>query len=259
VRRQTHHSADDYAQIAEFYDLEHDLFTDDLPMYRQVVDMVGDPVIELACGSGRILAALVEPGRRLTGVDQSHVMLERCRERMERLNDPATLIKANMADVELDQGTYGVAIIGLNSLMHATSSALVASVLANAYQALDPRGLLVIDLPNPHVQFGDGSDSGIRHEGTSRTVTGESISKFSSQRIDLGDQIVESTIWYDVVDATGALTRHLSEMTLRFLYKSELEQQLLRAGYPEVQFYGTYELDPFSGTSPRLIAFAERS
>jgi hypothetical protein len=44
---------DAYASIAEFYDLEHDAFVDDVGFYLQYVESAGDPVLELACGSHR--------------------------------------------------------------------------------------------------------------------------------------------------------------------------------------------------------------
>ncbi len=252
-------SGDEYAEIAEFYDLEHDFYLDDIPMYQQIVDMVGDPVVEFACGSGRVLAKLAEPGRRLTGIDSSGIMLERCRSRFASLSDGPELIHGDMASAQLASGTYGVVLIALNSLMHAGSAEHQLETLQNAFDALDPRGLLVIDVLNPLAQIYDTGDSRVRKEGTSATVTGESISKFSSQEIDLAEQQIKTSIWYDIVDAAGAIRRITTSMELRFVFRSELELMLSAAGFASTQFYGTYDLDPYITASPRLIAMAEKT
>src|SRR5687767_2032444 len=70
---------DPYAGIAEFYDLEHDDFRDDIPFYLNSIAVVGDPVLELGCGTGRLLRAIADAGFRVTGIDRSEPMLERAR------------------------------------------------------------------------------------------------------------------------------------------------------------------------------------
>lgn len=259
MKRQTENPADDYAEIAEFYDLEHDQFQDDIGMYRNVVEMVGDPVVEFACGSGRILAGLARPGRRMTGVDTSNVMLDRCRARFANAGDPPILIQQDMATIELPPGQAGVVIIGLNSLMHSSGSDSQLNTLASAHRALDPRGLLVIDLFNPLLAIHDTGDGRVRLEGTFQNARGESVSKFSSQEVDLAAQVIQTQIWYDAFASGSPVIRHQTSTSLRFLFRSELEYMLRAAGFPSMHFYGTYDLDEYSSQTPRLIVFAERS
>ena len=52
--------------------------TQDVAFYRDAVQEYGDPVLELGCGTGRITLALAEAGQRVTGLDISERMLERC-------------------------------------------------------------------------------------------------------------------------------------------------------------------------------------
>jgi cyclopropane fatty-acyl-phospholipid synthase-like methyltransferase len=70
---------DPYAAIAALYDLEHGEYDADLDLYLSLALATGDPVLELGCGSGRLLVPLAEAGHRVTGVDQSRPMLERAR------------------------------------------------------------------------------------------------------------------------------------------------------------------------------------
>ncbi len=65
------HAADAYASIAEMYDLEHADYDEDIGLYLNFASVVGDPILELGCGTGRILAPLAEAGHRLIGLDVS--------------------------------------------------------------------------------------------------------------------------------------------------------------------------------------------
>ena len=46
---------DPYANIAELYDLEHEGFGADIELLLNFAEVVGDPILELGCGSGRLL------------------------------------------------------------------------------------------------------------------------------------------------------------------------------------------------------------
>ena len=73
--------------IADYYD-ESPIVrgrTRDVAFYRDAVHEYGDPVLELGCGTGRITLALAEAGHRVTGLDISERMLERCNQKRAAL------------------------------------------------------------------------------------------------------------------------------------------------------------------------------
>jgi SAM-dependent methyltransferase len=63
---------DPYAELPELYDLEHAGLTEDIDLYLRLAEVVGDPILELGCGTGRVLGPLAAAGNRITGV------LKRC-------------------------------------------------------------------------------------------------------------------------------------------------------------------------------------
>src|SRR5260370_38242863 len=65
----------DYDLIAPFYDAEHGHFDEDLNLYSNFAELCGSPLLELACGSGRLLVPLARAGYELTGVNTSASML----------------------------------------------------------------------------------------------------------------------------------------------------------------------------------------
>ncbi|WP_338020594.1 class I SAM-dependent methyltransferase [Alkalihalobacterium alkalinitrilicum] len=59
----------------ELYDFENDTFLLDLPLIREFAKQVEGPVVELACGTGRIAIRLAEEGIETVGVDFHKKML----------------------------------------------------------------------------------------------------------------------------------------------------------------------------------------
>src|SRR5678815_1962136 len=62
-------------------------------------------VLELGCGTGRVLLPVARLGKKIAGVDNSSKMLAVCRDRLERepaeVRDRVTLVQADMRDLNL--------------------------------------------------------------------------------------------------------------------------------------------------------------
>lgn len=257
--RQTESDADPYRGIVKYYDLEHDEYEDDLALIEQLVDTVGDPILELACGSGRVLAHLAAAGRRITGVDSSQAMLDTACRRLRSAPGEHVLHKSDMSKVPAGDGFFGIVIVTLNGLLHATTSANQLTVLAEAFRCLDPRGMLYVDIANPAANWPSSGIQPVLLEGVWNSAGGEMVQKFQSVSVDPGQQIVSTTLWYDVVTSIGGLSREITAFDLRYVHASELELMLQRTGFAEWQIYGDYALEPYTAESPRIIALAEKT
>lgn len=252
---------DPYAAIAEFYDLEHDGFDDDLAFYLNMSTLHGGPVLELGCGSGRIMRPLLDAGLKVTGLDASAVMLDRARDRLssKRQRSGLTLFQGELAAAnEAPAGPFGVVILGLNGLLHATTSVEQRKVLKSARAALRPGGQLLLDVVNPAGPSFQGLDLQVLHEGTWTTSAGERVDKFSSRCINSAAQEIEVTLWYDITATSGRVRRIHSGFRQRFVHASELELMLEVAGFESWQVFGGYELEPFDADSDRIVIAAER-
>ena len=60
-----------FDRFARFYDADYRHYQDDLDLILDLADQTGDPILELGCGTGRVLAPLLEAGHTVTGVDIS--------------------------------------------------------------------------------------------------------------------------------------------------------------------------------------------
>ena len=249
-------ASDGYRAIGEWYDAEHDPIVEDVALYLQLAEIVGDPILELGCGSGRILAPLAAAGYDVTGVDRSAHMLERARTRLGA--EGVKLLFAEMDQLPTDlAGQHGLVILSHNTLLHATTTEAQRAVLTAARTALDPRGMLVIDVVNPIADLASPGDQRVTLEGRWDTGDGCSVSKFSTRSVNQATQRVSTDIWYDQVDVRGAVTRYMVRLELRYVTAAELLLLLELSGFVEPQLYGTYDLDPYVDDSPRIIVTAE--
>jgi SAM-dependent methyltransferase len=253
---------DPYAELPELYDLEHTGFTEDIDLYLRLAEVVGDPILELGCGTGRVLGPLAAAGNRVTGIDRSKPMLNRARWALQAESNTnsqrLTLVEGSMTEADrAPGGPFGLVIFSLNGLMHLSVMAEQRAALASARRALDPRGMLVLDLLNPTPELLTTLDGRVRHEGSWRKSDGTMIDRFSVRTQDSAEQRIDTELWYDLVDTAGHMRRVRSGFPMRYLAASELALMLELAGFVEWKIYGSYDLDPYDDASDRLIVTAE--
>ncbi len=253
---------DPYAGIAELYDLEHATFEEDVVLYLNLARVVGDPILELGCGSGRLLVPLAEAGHRVTGVDLSPPMLARAEGAVAAagVGGRVMLHRGSMTKADAAPGgPFGLVIVGLNGLLHLETAAAQREALLAARRALDPRGQLVLDLLHPTPDALRALDQAFAHEGRWTLPTGERVDKFAARRVFPALQRIETELWYDRLGEDGAVRRTATGYPMRYLHRAELELLLEACGYAEWQVYGGYDLEPLDDASERLIVTAEVS
>jgi len=251
---------DPYAELAEFYDLEHDDHVSDVEMYLQYVESAGDPVLEVACGTGRIAVPIAQVGYRVVGADVSESMLDRARMREEGKVDQGllTYVLADMTETHTIQGgPFGVVIMALGALSHLATQERQLAALRSAHQALDPRGVLLIDIFHASPARLQALDGGIGVDGRWELDSGDSVERFSTHHVFPATQTIDTRIWYDVTSEAGTVRRVSMSMTQRYVSPGELALMLSKAGFQDMMFYGGYDLEPFDDGSDRLIVAAE--
>lgn len=249
-----------YRDYAHLYDLDYAAETDDLNTIRQFASRCGSPILELGCGTGRLLEALAEDGQRVTGVDNSAAMLVIARRRMgaSALGGQVMLVEQDMRHLNLDE-RFSLAFAVSNSFMHLLTQDDQLTALRQIRRHLAPDGLLVLDLFNPDpCRLLDSGGTVTLEKVMVDPESGQRLMKFRSQTADLAQQLVHVTLFVDSVEAEGRVHRTLFPFSLRYLYRGELEHLLYRAGLEVEALYGFYELDEFADESERLIAVARR-
>ncbi len=83
---------------ARYYDLspEH---PDDIPLYEQKIPSLEARILELGCGTGRVLVPLAEKSSYILGVDISEAMLSVCRQKLAEKGIPTTRAEVQQGDI----------------------------------------------------------------------------------------------------------------------------------------------------------------
>jgi SAM-dependent methyltransferase len=246
--------------FARYYDADYGAIADDLPFYRELARRAGGRVLEVMCGSGRLLVPLARAGLRLAGVDISGAMLALARERLQAagLLERVDLLEADIRE-RAPRGSFGLAIVAVNSFMHLASTADQLAALEHIHAALAPGGVLAIDLFSPDPRMLIEQNGALVLDKSFRLPSGELVQKFVSQQADLATQTSYVTFIYDEVSAGGQVRRSVLPFTMRWVYRYELEHLLARAGFALEAVYGSYELDEYTSASDLMLAVARRT
>ena len=248
----------DFDRFARFYDWDTGLETDDFDFFRNLAARTGGPVLEVGCGTGRVLLPLAQSGIRLTGVDISPAMLARARAKLAAagLLDRVNLVESDAAVMSLDT-RFRLAFVALNSFMHFTTPDMQRRVLERIKAHLHPGALLALDLFNPHPDLLDDADGRLVHNFT-RPGPGDGAvtTRFHSQRVDPATGTMEIAFFYDEVGADGVLRRTVAPFDLHYFSRREIELLLESCGFAVENVYGSYELDGYWAGSPKLLVVA---
>jgi SAM-dependent methyltransferase len=251
---------DDFDTYARFYDLDYGDRDDDFVMIQEFAARCGSPILELGCGTGRVLLPLAHAGYQVTGVDVSPAMLAVARRKVaaEDLGSRITLVEQDMRKLDLGR-RFNLALVAINSFMHLLTADDQLIALSHIRQHLEPGGLLLLDLFNPNLQrLLDSQGHIVLDKVMTDPQTGHRIARFSAQKVDLGRQIMDVTFIADRVDGEGDVKRTLFRFSIRYLFRRELELLLRQARFEVEAIYGSYDLDEFTGDSEKMIAIARR-
>lgn len=251
----------EFDRFARFYDLDYESLQEDMALYLGFAERAGGPLLELGCGTGRLLLPLARAGFQVVGVDMSPRMLELAQAKVDAagLSDRVHLHLADMRQVQMSQ-QFGMAFIAINSFMHLTTLEDQLLALRAWRSLLLPGGLLIVDVDNPdprHLLEADGRLD--LHGRWFDPSSGATVLKQVSRTLDTARQLQHVLFIYDEVLPDGQLRRTLAPFLARYLYRFEGELLLDKAGYVVEQVYGSYDLDPYTSDSERMIFVARRA
>ncbi|ACZ42286.1 Methyltransferase type 11 [Thermobaculum terrenum ATCC BAA-798] len=238
--------------VAELYDLEHDSVTEDIDLYLSYAARTGGPVLDLGCGTGRVMLPLVKHGYEVVGLDASPHMLDRARRRLSGLPEARfKLIHGVMQDslYNLPEETFGLAICALNTWSHVHDLQQAMEILEGIKKALRPSGLLILDM----------EDVAGRRPGNGEVLLagkfrrGEDIIlKLVSAKTDQANSIDHVTIIWDI-SSSDTLKRVVFEAEMRNYTLGEIYLLFKAAGLKIENVFGSWDMTPYYGQGDRLI------
>jgi ubiquinone/menaquinone biosynthesis C-methylase UbiE len=116
--------------------------------WLDIAQTYGDPILELACGTGRITTFLAEQGLNVTGIDQSDAMLSAARKKSSAVQ----WINADIRNFALAR-KFPLILIPYFSLQHLLALEEVEACFHCVKQHLQPNGRFVIEVMHPSPNY----------------------------------------------------------------------------------------------------------
>jgi SAM-dependent methyltransferase len=230
-------------------------------------------VLDLGCGTGRLLLPLVRAGHSITGVDRSPAMLARCRERLAQespdVRSRAALYEGDVRDFALpppdhagsaDRDGFRLAIAPFRILQHLITADDQLRCLAAVRRHLAPGGCVAFDVFNPNFTLMAADRSAEAEDTPERPLADGRFFRRTARvlRVRWVQQVSDIELIYYL--RTGdQVERIVQAFEMRWYTASELEHLLARAGFMLDAIYGDFARGPLRDGSPEIVVVAART
>jgi SAM-dependent methyltransferase len=256
---------DEYAGAAEFYDYVVPYATrGDVEFYVDEALAADGPVLELGCGTGRVLIPIARAGVTIDGLDGSSKMLDRCRDKLAA--EPAN-VQSRVTLHEGDMRSFGLrkqftlVTIPFRPFQHLLTVEDQLDCLRCIHSHLLYDGRLILDLFNPSIDLLVNRPTGVEMvEGPPFEMPdGRSVTRsFKVSNPDRFGQVNDIELIYNVAHRDGRTERQVHAFRMRYLFRYEVEHLLARAGFAVDQLYAGYDRSAYGSTYPGELIFIAR-
>jgi SAM-dependent methyltransferase len=244
--------AREHFEDAALYDFEYRRRRADVNFYRRLVaDRMAfpdpGPVLDLACGTGRLMTPLLRDGHTVVGVDRAPAMLAAAARRLRRLGSSrrahGLLVRGDLRALPAGAG-FAIAVCAFHSLQHLVSDEDLERCLRGVAGSLTARGWLAFDVVPPDPVWLARGD----HRRWARTVFRHPVSRerfvyTSNQQYDEVRRALHMRLYYQRLDdedrPVGA--ERVVRLCHRQLWPADVQRLLARTGFRLVAAFGGFD------------------
>jgi SAM-dependent methyltransferase len=257
---------DRYTVSAKYYDDAYATHEDlsYLRFYSGLAARTGGPVLELACGTGRVLLPIARQGVRIDGVDSSPAMLRQLRQKLAREpQNVSMLVRVSRGDLRRFRATskYALVVIPFRPMQHMYTVEDQVAALRTAASHLQSGGLLAFDVYYPRF---DSALAGIGEEklelqwapkNDPTTVVQRYLRKESADKIH---QNFSATYIYRTYQGDRLVKEETAPLKMSYYTYPHLRALFLLAGLEIVEEYGSCEKAPLNNDSREMVFVLRR-
>lgn len=257
-------------EARQFYAETYDTVVSDWPgefaFYQDLASEVhsrGQPVLEIACGTGRIAIRLAQAGIQVVGLDISPAMLSVARRKSAGLGN-IRWVQGDMRSFELEE-RFGLVLIPGHSFQNILTADDQVKTLRAIHRHLLPGSRLVVHVDHLSVSWlaelvGDRGGSFSPAGSFTHPSTGQEIRTTQAWSYEPATQTaISQTVW-EAIDGEGAVEGRWESGPLRFHcpFRFEMEHLLGRAGFWVESVYGSFEREELQEDSSEMIFIGRR-
>lgn len=215
--------------------------------FLDLIHRCGQPVLDVGCGTGRLLLDFMAQGIDIEGVDNSPEMLQICRRKAKEAGLQPTLYEQVMEQLNLPR-RYRTIMVPSSSFQLVLDRELAAQATQRFYEHLMPEGVLAMPflvLWHP----GDPLESDWEQTGEAiRPDDGALLRRWSKSRFDPEASLEHTEDLYEVVlHGEVVESEHHRRSPATRAYTQEQALVLYRqAGFRNIEVYGGFTAEPVS-------------
>jgi SAM-dependent methyltransferase len=244
------------------YDWEYRRRRDDVRFYSTLADERGGPILDLGCGTGRLMLPLVRAGHVVVGLDRAPAMLARAAARLRRLAPPARkralLVRADLRHLPI-AAEFEFAVSAFHTIQHLATDRELRGFFAGVARVLRPGGWLAFDTFAPNAQFlaraNVGGDRRWARTNFRHPVTGQRLEYSESYRRD--GSLLVTTFHYRPVGRRQRSDRRV-DLVHRLLEPADIERLLRGTGLELIASWGGFDGRPLVPPTEQHIFLARR-
>lgn len=251
----------DYDSFEEFrdpqtYDLVCDAFAEDYPFIEQWARTLGDPLLDLACGTGRMAIHMALQGYQVTGVDIVPEMIGLARQKAAARSVAVEWVMADARAFHLNR-QFPCIFMLMNAFQFLLTRQDHEAMLACVREHLLPDGCFIFETRNPsprnlqQVRSPDGEHY--------TTADGGQLSVTEQQRYDPMTQIQHYTSHLTFLQPDEQQRDVINRTALRYVYPQEMEALLHYNRFKIRACYGNWQQEPLIADSPAMIYVCQRN
>ena len=227
----------------------------DVEFYLEEIRRAGSPVLELGCGTGRLLEPIAREGFNVVGLDRAPSMLKIARAKVAMLPpDVSALIEIVDGDMRANalNRQFKLAIIPYRAFLHLLTVQDHRAALASIHEHLEDGGRLAFNIFDPDLEMiversSDIGDALTRLTECETPETGRKIVVWDSRRYDLERQIVTEYRIFEELNPDGVVVKKTyTLLALRWVYRYEMEHLLELCGFEVEALYGNFMRGPYT-------------
>jgi len=256
-------SNDIRAQAAKYYDLCPDMPAD-VPFYKSLI-APETRVLELGCGTGRVLVPLAGVCGYIHGLDLSEAMIDVCRRKLEVEGVPPTKARVEVKDITnfaLNQ-TFDLIIAPYRVLQNLEADAAVNGLFRCIRRHLAPEGTCILNVfrpkrdPEAMRRVWCSDEEKLSWEAA---VEGGRVTCYERWlRMDPDKMVLYPELIYRRYQDGALVDEAVLKIAMRCYYPEEFEQLIVDQGFRVLRRWGGYEGELY-GQGPELVVqFAQGS
>lgn len=236
----------------------------DIPFYVEEARRSSGPVLELACGTGRLTIPIARAGVEIVGLDLSPSMLDHARKKAREAGLEIPFVLADCREFELGR-KFALIFMAFNSMQHLHDSASLQALFRNVKKHLADGGRFIFDVFNPSIAI-LSRDPGKRfreREYNDPDGRGTIVLEQASVYDDAAQ--VNRIRWYfsrvrqDGEQRLEEKDFRVEDLHVRCFFPEELNLLIRCQGFEIEAKYGNFERKPFASGDPKQIVVCRMS